>query len=202
MFFWMTCIAASVALLAIGAGGGGQDWRFAYAHMAVAALVSVAFALIAIRETRALAGRNASRHEIAAVSAQFMGLVWSWCALALLTTYATGILSWKEWWLFFIAAAIVAGLCLFFAATLKKDATSGSDDETLLTLGRYLSMLQLGGMIVVVIGLLVDGKMTRFLNPRPGWEDWAANNIFFFGAIALAAISAAALKGQSRKPGP
>jgi hypothetical protein len=47
-------------------------------------------------------------------------------------------------------------------------------------------------MIAVVVGLLIDGKMTRFLVPRYG--DWAANNIFFFGALAIGAISAYALK--------
>jgi hypothetical protein len=48
-------------------------------------------------------------------------------------------------------------------------------------------------MVVVMIGLAVDGKLMRFAKARPGWEDWAANNIFFFGAMALAAIGAHAL---------
>ena len=42
-----------------------------------------------------------------------------------------------------------------------------------------------------MLGLIVDGKMTRFLNPKYG--DWAANNIFFFGALASPAISLNAL---------
>ena len=51
--------------------------------------------------------------------------------------------------------------------------------------------------LVVMVGLLIDGKMTRFLVPRHG--DWAANNIFFFGALALAVISAYALKTSAPK---
>ncbi len=48
-----------------------------------------------------------------------------------------------------------------------------------------------------MIGLIIDGKMTRFLVPRHG--DWAANNIFFGGALALAVISAYALKASASK---
>jgi hypothetical protein len=44
----------------------------------------------------------------------------------------------------------------------------------------------------VVVGLIVDGKMTRFKTPR--FTDWAANNIFFCGAFAVAVICAYALK--------
>jgi hypothetical protein len=47
-------------------------------------------------------------------------------------------------------------------------------------------------MLAVVAGMLIDGKMTRFLTPR--YTDWAANNIFFCGAVAVAAICAYALK--------
>jgi hypothetical protein len=58
-------------------------------------------------------------------------------------------------------------------------------------------MSQLAGMILVVVGLLIDGKMVRFLDPR--YTDWAANNVFFFGALALAAISGHALKQQGHR---
>ena len=91
-----------------------------------------------------------------------------------------------------MAFAILAAASIFFSMTLKRDADAGKEDETLLKLGRYLAWGQLFGMIVVVAGLIIDGKMTRFLVPRHG--DWAANNIFFFGAVALGAISAYALK--------
>ena len=200
MIIWALGIAGSVALLAISAGGRGLDLRMAYVHMAIAAFVSIFIALTAIREARALHAQNASRSEIAASSARFMGLVWTWGALALVVTYGSGILSWHEWWQFFLAFFVAAGLCLFFSATLKKDADIKKDDETMLKLGHYLAVFQLIGMTIVIAGLLLDGKMTRFSAPRPGWEDWAANNIFFFGAVALVAISLVALIGRARRP--
>jgi hypothetical protein len=41
---------------------------------------------------------------------------------------------------------------------------------------------------------LIDGKMVRYQTPR--FTDWAANNVFFFGAMALAAISFNALRAR------
>jgi hypothetical protein len=46
-------------------------------------------------------------------------------------------------------------------------------------------------------GLLIDGKMTRFLVRR--YTDWAANNIFFFGAFGLAVVAAYALRASGHK---
>ena len=57
---------------------------------------------------------------------------------------------------------------------------------------------QVAGMVIVMVGLLVDGKMTRFAKARPGWEDWAANNIFFFGAMVCSGPSSCVLPGGSR----
>lgn len=201
MIAWITIISLSIALLAITAGGRGLEPRLALVHMVIAAIVSIVLAYLAIRDTQRLIDSKASRSLIAASTARFMGLLWSWGALGLLITYATGILSWREWWQFFLAFFVAAGLSLFFSATLKKDADAGKDDETMLSLGRYLAMAQLGGMIIVMVGLVIDGKMQRYINPRPGWEDWAANNIFFFGAFALAAISLFAIRAQAPSPG-
>jgi hypothetical protein len=121
-----------------------------------------------------------------------MGYVWAWGALGLVISYGSGVVSWREWLTFFVAFAILAAASLFFSMLLQRDADQGKEDEALLKVGRYLAWAQLFGMVAVVVGLLIDGKMTRFLVPRYG--DWAANNIFFFGALAIGAISAYALK--------
>ena len=61
----------------------------------------------------------------------------------------------------------------------------------MLKLARYLTVGQLVGMIVAMIGLVLDDKMPR----GPDKPDWAASTIFFFGAAALAVISVNALRG-------
>lgn len=196
MILWLLVFAISISIMAVSAGAQGLDTSMAYVHMAVAAFVSLVMALLAIREILSLARSGAGPAAVAACAARNMGFVWSWAALSLLITYGTGILRWKEWWQFLIAFIVAAGLSLFFAAILKKDAEAGDRDETFLRLGRILTIVQFIGMIAVMIGLTLDGKMPPNLNAKVGWEDWAANHVFFFGAIALAAISAIALRAQ------
>jgi hypothetical protein len=192
MIFWMLSIAISVALLVIAAATKEMAPSMAYAHMAIAALMSIIFALVAIRDGRQLAESGASRSAVAASLARYMSYIWAWGALGILITYATGVASWHEWWHFFLAFAVVGAAAMFFANLLQRDAEAGKDDETILKISRNLGYVQLFGMIAVIVGLLIDGKMTRFLTPEYG--DWAANNIFFFGALALAAISAFGIK--------
>jgi hypothetical protein len=194
---WSIAIGASVSGLALTAAYRAADVRFGYAHLAIAAAVCIFFALAGIRASRALLGAGASHAAVAASNARHMGLVWAWGALGLVVTYGTGIQSWKEWLSFFAAFLGGAGLCLFFANVLARDAAAGRSDDTMMKVANHLSMAQLVGMILVMVGLVVDGKMIRFLEvQRPRSQDWAANGIFFFGALALAALSAHALRSR------
>lgn len=200
MIIWMLGIGVSVAALVITAAQ-----KMFFVHMAVAALISILVALVSLGESRAAdADANAGGAGID-IPLRHMGLVWTWGALALLVTYATDILSWREWWQFFIAFFVLAGLSLFLSATLRKDAQSGAGDEMLVKVARGFSIFILVAMLITMAGLLIDGKMWRFstiAGMRRGSQDWAANNIFFFGALALAAISWNAIKmtGRQLKP--
>ena len=196
MIIWMLGIGVSVAALVITAAQ-----KMFFVHMAVAALISILVALVSLGESRA-ADANAGGAGID-IPLRHMGLVWTWGALALLVTYATDILSWREWWQFFIAFFVLAGLSLFLSATLRKDAQSGAGDEMLVKVARGFSIFILVAMLITMAGLLIDGKMWRFstiAGMRRGSQDWAANNIFFFGALALASVAAngLALMGKAK----
>lgn len=191
-------MVASVALLILFAAMRGGNAHLAYAHMGLAALVAIGFAASFFRHNAELHQMGASRSAIAASTARFIGYVWAWGAVCLVATYATGIEVWREWLHFSIACIVLAALSLLFATMLQRDADAGRDDPAMLKLADRLAIVLLVGMIATVVGFLVDGKMVRFLNPR--FSDWAANNVFFFGAIAMAAISGYALK-QSRAGG-
>ncbi len=170
-------------------------------HMAVTAVIALVVALAAIQESRMLRAQGESNATIAASNARYMGLVWTWGAVSLFVTY-NFILSWKEWFPFFMAFVVAAGLCLYFSATMNKDTASGESDPIMKKIGRYLTIAQVIGMSIAMVGLLLDGKMTRFAKvQRPGWEDWAANNIFFFGAFALVAIGLHALLADRQGSG-
>lgn len=200
MVIWILGLALATAVLIVTAA-----MKLYYLHMATAAVVSIFIALAAHSENRSAIAANASEGELASLNARFMGIVWSWGALALLATYLF-VLSWREWWQFFIVFALLAAVSLFFATTLNPQdpaRTGRSGDDTMLKLARYLAIAQLVGSLVVMIGLLVDAKMWRFTTAagqRVGWEDWAANNIFFFGALALASISWLALQSMKASP--
>lgn len=182
---WMIILTVSLSATVLSAAAGKPE-----VLMAMTGLVSLVIAIMAIREDRALRAAGASRAEVAASTARYMGLIWTWGALGLLIVYKFILIEWKEWWHFFLMFAGVAVLSLFFAATLSKDAQSGKEDETMLRLGRALTWAQLIGMGLTVVGLIIDPNKSFMTAREP---DWAANNIFFYGALALAAISANAI---------
>ncbi len=182
----------SVIFLVFVADARAEDVRMAYVHAAIAAATALIVAGVAVRQCRILLAKAASASEIASSNAWYMGIIWGWGALALIATYTTGVLVWKEWWQFVLAFAFAALLSLYFASALKKDTLAGKEDETMLRIARYLAIVQLVGMGITMLGLIIDGKMVRFLTLR--FTDWAANNIFFFGALGIALISAYALR--------
>lgn len=184
---WILSLALGLAAVILSAGASQP-----LMNLAAAGTVSLAFAVLAVSEHRALERANAAPSAVAASDARYMGLVWTWGALALLAVY-NFILKWPEWWMFFSGFAFAAVLSLFVATALQRDAASGRDDATMLKLARILGGLQVTGMLATVVGLLVDRKMTRYLNPLK-YPDWVANNIFFCGAAALLLISLFALR--------
>jgi len=163
--------------------------------MAVAASMAIIFAVLALQENDKAIAASKSTAVIGAINARYMGLVWLWGAVVLASTY-TLVLEWKEWWQFLGASAAFAGLCLFFSTLLNKEPDADNEDTTLLKLSRNLAKVQLAGMIIAMVGLLIDGKMIRYQNPR--YTDWAANNVFFFGALALAIISYIAIRSHKK----
>jgi len=190
MSILMAGLGVSIAALAWVAGLKLQTTEMAYGHMAIAGLTGAVLALAATRALPRGAKGFTGRCLKASVGLYHAGLVWAWGAVALLLTY-TLVLSWKEWWHFVLVFALLAGACFALAAMVQKDAETESGDETMFKLARIILRVHLGAAVITVVGLLADGKMVRFLVPRH--HDWAAQNIFFFGALTLGIISWTAL---------
>lgn len=191
MIVWCLVIAASVAILVVTAAA-----QMFYLHMAVAAVIALFMALAALRANTKATEAGDSEASVAALNARYMGIVWSWGSLALFITYIS-VLSWKEWWQFLIAFVLAAAISMFFAILLRREAEQDTEDPALLNLARILAIVQLAGMLAIMVGLLIDGKMQRFVGAKVH-SDWAANNVFFFGAMALALISWMAIKANRR----
>lgn len=168
-------------------------------HLVVAAVTALVLAVFGIADIRRLADGGASDHAVGAASARSMGLVWMWGALLLLLSYALLVPYWREWTHFFAAFAVVGVLCLIFAGALERDASAGSGDQTLLKLGRILTIAQCLGMLATLVGIAIDPDKSILTKIRP---DWPANIVFVFGGAALLAISLYALWQQRSAPEP
>ena len=163
-------------------------------HMAVAGVVTLGLAFMALRDRQRLMNSGAPANAIASSTARHLGLVWAWAALALAATYLLIIEArWPEWWQFFIGFGFAAVASFVFASMLDRDAVDGRADDLLVKFGRLLVQVQIVGMAAGIISLFVDGKFPRDVNHA----DWAGCNIFFFGALAITAISLDALRSPA-----
>lgn len=191
LVIWMTAFTIGTCVTVLSAATGNYGL-----HLGVTALVTLSIAIVAVQTHRQQMAQNAKRSALAATTSRYIGLVWIWAACAILVTYEF-ILTWRESWQFVFGLAIIGALCIGLAIMFDRDAEAGKEDETMLSLGRTLNLLQMVGMLMAVIGLVADGKF--LLAPRGVMRsDWAANNIFFFGAIAVALIGAHALIAEKK----
>lgn len=186
MVIWMLALAGSIGLLMVTAAG-----QYYALHLLIAALASFGIAIMAVRENERSIRSGAQVFALAAINARYMGLIWAWGTVALIAMYGL-LLEWKEWWQFAIAFGAAAVLCLAFSNLLASGERDKVKGEKVLRISRILAIVQLVGMLVVMLGLLIDGKMDF------GERDWAANNVFFLGAAALAVISYVSLRNYNR----
>ena len=177
---WMISLTLGLCAIILTAALNQPAW-----HLVATGLISVAFAIMAIRENRSLIAEGATKHVIAASPARDIGLGWTWGAIGLLVIYSLIFEGrWAEWWQFFIGFLFAAVGSIVFANMLTRDAEAGREDPAVFKLGRILVMALLVGMVIAIASLFIDGKFPR----DTSHADWAACNIFFFGAIALAVI--------------
>jgi len=185
---WLFSLAAAICATILAAAAEQPVFQ-----LAAVAAVCVTITLLAIREHQKLKETGAPVSALASSTARYLALVWAWGALALLITYLFIIdKHWPEWWQFFIGFSFAAVASIAFSTLLDRDRAAGRDDATLVKAGRVLLQAQVIGMAVGIISLFVDNKFPRAATHA----DWAGNNIFFFGALAIAAISLDALRSR------
>jgi hypothetical protein len=190
---WMLALTLSLCMSILTAA---QGWTGL--HLGVTAMVMLTIAIVGVQLHRNLMKGGESRSMLAASTARHIGLVWIFGGISLITTYKF-ILVWREWWVFSLGLLVIGGMCLLLAMMFERDAGAGREDETMLSLARNLNLLQMVGMLLAVIGLVADKKFGLVINAAK--SDWAANNIFFFGAIAVACIGAHALVSEKKLAG-
>jgi len=173
----------------------------AVASAAVAAIVPIVVLLVALAMNRPFwrLERKRVTAEAAPIAARrnaaLMALSYGWGAITLLTVYPLAELRWYHWWQY-------GGLMLMVAALLAAYAWSLGRRESPFRSGpRQLMMLRL----VTVHGMLAAGGVGWLvMSGKAASErgDWAANQVFLAGGVALVILSAIAAVTQKRLGAP
>lgn len=191
MFSWMLALTVSACVTILAAAMHQQ-----VTHMAVTGVVSLAFALLAVREHSSLVASTSPESAVGASTARHAGLIWAWGAIAMLLTYELVLENdYRESWQYVLGFMMAAAASLLIASMLSKDAASNTVDPAIMKAGRILLGVQLLAVVVALISMLVEGKFPR----EASHPDWAACNIFFFGGLAIAAVSLNALLSPAKQ---
>jgi hypothetical protein len=190
---WLVlALFTSVIAMIVGAGRD-QSWITGSAAAIFAALVIA----IGLGLNQPLWRLDAYRitPEAAPVSAQcnakLMALTWAWGAAAMAGVYTLGGLRWQHAWQYGSGMALIAVFTWFFGAAIAR-AERPAMRQMLLLRGLQLTIVQAVAAAGGVAYLLATGKLMSF---RP---DWAANQIFVAGGVAIVALSAMAIVTQRR----
>lgn len=190
IFVWILSIGLGTAALTVTAA-----LKLYALHMAIAAAVAVFMALAAISDVR----RGATIEDRAQISLRHLGLVWIWTALNLFVTYAFGY-TWRPWLPLFSGCFLAGGMCLFIASTLRKAIDENQPDPLFSRMARLIAMVQLVITGSAVFYLFVE--MFVLPSARTLHQGWAAQSLFFFSSLALAAVSLSTLHMETAPEKP
>jgi len=117
----------------------------------------------------------------AARNARLMGVCYFWGAVALLAIYSLTQLSWQHGWQYAMGMALFGIVGFAFAVYLRRDGLN--QYNTIFRLARFLTVAQCIGAALGLVYLIGTGKMSSL------HDDWAANQVFLFGGIAIVLLS-------------
>lgn len=191
---WMIILTLGLCLVILTAAAGEPTM-----HLLVTGLISVVFAMLAIRENLKLTGDGAPKSIVAASTARYIGLIWTWGAIGILAIYLLiegG--RWNEWWHYFLGFLCAAIGSILYSTMLERDTDAGREDASVIKLGRALVIAMVIGVVIGIGSMVVEGKFPRDAK----YPDWAACNIFFFGGLSIVAICLNALTASRRSGAP
>jgi hypothetical protein len=113
-------------------------------------------------------------------------LVYLWGAVAILAIYSLSSLTWRHWWQYGAAMAVVSAAIFLYAHLLTAERGPYRTPR-MLNILMGLTTLQGLAVVAAVVYLLASGKLFTSRG------DWAANYVFAAGSITLAVLSAVSI---------
>lgn len=179
----LTAVAASIAAMVTGVQSGVPvlSWTAALAFAAVLIAVSVDvnrpwWHLSADADTREISLYAAIRN------ARLLILGYLWGSFALIAMYRLTGLRWQHGLQYAAGMALIAWLILVYVHVLSRPGSLLARPAALAVASR-LSMAHGAGAMVGLVFLIATGKI---FSKR---ADWAANQVFLAGGIAIVALS-------------
>ena len=191
MVFWMLGIAFSAGAMVFTVALGAH-----LAEFALAAIIATFIAISAVRDYAALEVEHPSRRAASLV--RHMGMLWCWAAMSISLIYGF-LMQWAAWYGVFFVLVMGAGLCLFIANVLERDAAEDALDSRIIGFVGLIAKIQFAATCVAVGGLIAFGKLS--VDAFGGDAKWAADNILLCMGLALAGLSGFAIAvGNSAAP--
>ena len=180
---WMfgLAIGISALLLATAAEQYGL-------HLVLTGIVSGFIAIKTLREQRLALSQTAHPAEFARITIRHLGLIWIWSVLAIVTTYSL-LVEWTGTRALLPPLLLGAGLCSFIGMVLAREAEQAEFDARMLML---VSGVFASHLVVACLGLGV--VLAAGTTGSASGASWAAINVLAASGIAMALVSASALK--------
>lgn len=188
---WLLLASAlSITMMVLGAGRGDRFLPALSAGLLVALVAGTGLGINAplwSRAGRLFAGEdgNAAIKEALRCNVWLVAVVYAWGASALFAIYSLSDLVWRHGFQYGLGSAVFAA-CLGIYGFLLGRKRSLSTPPLVLT---FIHGLAVGGGLVYMIG---SGKMST----QKG--DWAANEVFMWGGIAIIALCIISAVTQTR----
>lgn len=184
-------LCLSVAVIVLGAGRGAQ-----LLVGLSAGLFALVILVVGLRSNQPLWSVQAARAtdqaaiEAARFNAWLMAVAFVWGAIAMFAVYSLSGLRWQHGWQYGAGMALFSAFAYIFGLMLERSGPARH--RQLLKSGLQLTMLQGIAAIAGLVFLIGSGKLETF---RP---DWAANQIFLWGGLAIVGLSAIAVTTQRK----
>lgn len=188
----ITAIVASIATIVTGVQAGLPMLSWSAAALFCVTLVAIALDVNRLWWEDALAARAEDAPVLAALgNARILMIGYLWGALTLLAIYRLSGLRWQHGVQYAVAMTLMSALIHAYTHRLAQPESAFRRPRWLVAM-TSLSLLQGAAALAGIAFLIGSGKIFSMKG------DWAANQVFLAGGLAIAALSAIGALAQAR----